>query len=70
MSNPFQALITYLKEVRQEANRVTWPTREETIRMTIVVIIISGFVAAVLGAFDLVFDRAALELFTGPTPSL
>lgn len=42
----------FLLESRRELQRVNWPTREETIKMVIIVITISLSVAAVLGAFD------------------
>jgi preprotein translocase subunit SecE len=40
--NPVQ----YLQEVRQEANKVTWPTRRETM-ITTVMVLIMVFMAAV-----------------------
>jgi preprotein translocase subunit SecE len=40
--NPVQ----YLQEVRQEANKVTWPTRRETMITTIMVLIMV-FLAAI-----------------------
>ncbi|MFH1188568.1 MAG: preprotein translocase subunit SecE [bacterium] len=42
----------FLLESRRELKRVNWPTRDETIRMVIIVIAVSLIVAAVLGAFD------------------
>jgi preprotein translocase subunit SecE len=47
MANPFQ----FLQEVRQEANKVTWPTRRETLITTgmvlLMVIVASAFFVAV-----------------------
>ncbi|MBU6141917.1 preprotein translocase subunit SecE [Patescibacteria group bacterium] len=51
----FTKLSSFLGESRQELTRVNWPTREETIRLTIVVIGISLLVAALLGSFDAFF---------------
>ena len=48
-------LITFLKEVRLEMKKVNWPTRQETIRKTLVVIGISVAVAAFLGTLDFIF---------------
>jgi len=56
MKNPILALVTFLKEVKTEAKKVNWPTRERTIRDTIVVIVFSTAVAIFLGAFDLLFN--------------
>lgn len=52
----FERFTTFLKESRVELKKVTWPTREETIRYTIMVVIISGFVALFLGALDFLFQ--------------
>jgi preprotein translocase subunit SecE len=48
----------FFLESRQELRRVNWPTREETIRLTVIVIIISLFIAFFLGAFDFLFLTA------------
>lgn len=51
-----QRLTTYLKEVRIELKKVTWPTREETTRYTLVVIVVSIALAVFLGGLDVVFQ--------------
>jgi preprotein translocase subunit SecE len=48
MANPIQ----FIKEAKNELTKVIWPTRRETIRMTVGVIAISLVVAAILGAAD------------------
>lgn len=50
-----QKIITFLKEVRLEMRKVNWPTRQETLRYTLIVIAASFAVAAFLGALDFVF---------------
>ena len=45
----------YFKEVKVEMAKVKWPTRQETINYTIVVIGVSLAVAAFLGALDFIF---------------
>ncbi|MBI2514889.1 preprotein translocase subunit SecE [Candidatus Wolfebacteria bacterium] len=55
-------LKSYLQESRQEFRRVNWPTRQETIRLTLIVIGISLGVAVFLGILDFVFGYA-LEKF-------
>lgn len=52
----FGRLITFLKESKLELKKVTWPTREETIRYTITVVAISGIMAVFLGGLDYVFQ--------------
>lgn len=48
-------LITFLKEVRIELAKVTWPTRKQTVQYTLVVIGLSLFIAVYLGALDALF---------------
>lgn len=47
--------IGFLKEVRVELKRVTWPSREDTIKYTLIVIGFSLAVAAFLGGLDFLF---------------
>jgi len=48
-------IIVFLKEVKTEMKKVNWPTKQETIRYTLIVIGISVVVAAFLGSLDLLF---------------
>jgi preprotein translocase subunit SecE len=52
----------FLKEVRQEVRKVTWPTKAETIRYSIMVIVASLVVAVYLGGVDYVV-ASLLERF-------
>lgn len=49
---PVKSAIDYLKEVRLELSKVVWPKRQEVIRLTLVVIIISAIVGAYVGVLD------------------
>ncbi|MEK9148188.1 MAG: preprotein translocase subunit SecE [Patescibacteria group bacterium] len=49
-------LITFLKEARIELKKVSWPTRNQTVRYTIAVILMSLAVAAFLGGLDVLFQ--------------
>jgi len=49
------AVIAFLKQVQAEITQVTWPTREEAMRMTAVVILASVLVGVYLGALDYLF---------------
>lgn len=51
-----QRLTNFLSEVRIELKKVAWPTREEAIRFTSMVIIVSATVAIFLGALDFIFQ--------------
>ena len=45
-------MVTFFKEVWAELFKVVWPSRKDTIRLTIIVIIFSILTAAFLGAVD------------------
>lgn len=42
----------FLQEVREELIKVTWPTREQTIRYTVLVIAVAVGVGIFLGGLD------------------
>ena len=45
-------LVAFLRDVKIELARVSWPTRKQTIQYTLAVIVMSLAVAAFLGALD------------------
>ncbi len=47
-------ILNFFKEVKEELSKVTWPAREQTIRYTILVILVAVAVGAFLGALDYV----------------
>jgi preprotein translocase subunit SecE len=49
------AIVRTFREVRSEMKKVVWPTREETIRLTIVVIVLSAVLSALLFTADSIF---------------
>lgn len=53
-------IFDFFVEVKSELFKVVWPTRAETFRYTLTVIIFSVAVALILGAFDFVL----LKIFT------
>jgi preprotein translocase subunit SecE len=49
--------VRFLREVRGEMKKVTWPQRKEVIGSTAVVILASFLVAFFLGAVDLILQK-------------
>ena len=49
--------INYLKDTRAELNHVAWPTQRQAIIYTILVVVISILVAALVGVFDFAFTK-------------
>lgn len=52
---PNVAPARFLSEVVSELKKVTWPTREDTIKLTVVVIAISILVGLFIGGLDALF---------------
>lgn len=55
--NIFSKLATFLKEVHLEIKKVNWPTRQEALKYTLIVIAVSTGVALFLGGLDFIFSR-------------
>lgn len=49
------APVEFIREVLVELASVKWPTRQETIRLTVLVVLVSLFVAIYIGGLDLAF---------------
>lgn len=49
--------IAFLRETRDELKKVVWPSKQEVIRLTFVVIIVSMIVGIFLGGLDFVFVK-------------
>lgn len=47
----------FLKEVRAELLKVSWPTKKEVLRLTTIVVGISLFVGLYIGLLDFVFTK-------------
>lgn len=50
-------IANYIDEVRLELTKVTWPKREEVVRLTLTVFTISGIVGLYVGLLDLGFTK-------------
>jgi len=55
-------LSEYLQETKGELKHVSWPTKNQAILFTVIVVVFSIVVAAFLGAFDFLFT-IGLKLF-------
>jgi preprotein translocase subunit SecE len=53
----------FVKEVIAELQKVNWPTRQEVASYSLVVLVSSIVIAALIFVMDLVFTRAILSLF-------
>ncbi len=64
-ANPVAHAVSFIRESLIELRKVTWPTREQTINLTIVVVVVCLIMALLLGAVDYVFQYLVQQLVTG-----
>lgn len=50
--NPFLWLVRYVRESTEEMKKVTWPSKQETIKYTILVVILCLIIAGFFGGLD------------------
>ncbi|HKY52483.1 MAG TPA: preprotein translocase subunit SecE [Candidatus Limnocylindria bacterium] len=65
-----QGPIQFAQEAWAELRKVTWPTRETVLRLTLIVLVISTIIAAYIWVFDNVFTITITNGIVGsPTTS-
>ncbi|MBI4268229.1 preprotein translocase subunit SecE [Candidatus Uhrbacteria bacterium] len=62
LANVRDKTFSYIKGSYLELRRVVWPTRQEIVQHTIIVIGLSIFVALFLGALDMIFQTGLEKL--------
>lgn len=60
-----RGIVTFLREARAELRRVTWPSRDKTIRLTTAVLAVTAAVALFVAAFDYLFNLMVQMLIGG-----
>jgi len=58
----YRRIIPFLKEVRAEIKKVTWPSRNEVYSTTIVVILATLFFAFYLFFMDIIFSWVVAQI--------
>lgn len=58
----------FVRETQSELRKVTWPTRAEVTRLTVVVMVLAMSASVILFAADALFAWSLLELQTLVTP--
>lgn len=53
----FAKIEQFLREVHLELNKVKWPTRQETVKLTLVVIGISVILGIYIGGLDFILTK-------------
>lgn len=52
MKNPLKIAVQYFRESKEELEKVTWPTRQTTIRYSLLVVAVSVGVGLLFAALD------------------
>lgn len=60
---PKVAPLQFFEEIVSELKKVEWPTREETIQLTLIVLVVSIVVGAFIGGLDVLFVSLTQYLF-------
>ena len=55
-------MLNFLREVKGEMKHVNWPTRRQALIYTLLIIIVSIFVAIYVGVFDQIFTTGLEKL--------
>ncbi len=59
------AIVKYFKETRAELRKVTWPTREETKNLTLIIVVVTVGMAIFLGLLDYIFQQVSSGVILG-----
>ena len=54
--------VSFYNQVRDELKKVNWPTKENTISTSIVVVVVVGLITAYLGIIDAIVSRLAGQI--------
>jgi len=54
---PMTTPVTFLRQTYDEMQKVVWPTRNDVIRLTLIVITMSLFVGIYIGGLDYIFTK-------------
>ena len=61
----FNKIATFLREVRAEISKVSWPSRDEIIGSTFVVLAVTIIISVFIGVIDLGINKILLFVIMG-----
>jgi len=62
MKKLFAKIVSYFTQSWTELTKVAWPTRKQTLQMTVAVIVITILIGALLGLFDFGLSKGLTSL--------
>ena len=57
-----KSVVSFFSEVKSELSKVTWPKKNEVIRLTSIVILVSLVVGLLTGGLDAIFTKLLAKL--------
>ena len=54
----------YIRQVREEVQKVSWPTWDDLRKSTLVIVVIVVIVGAIIGLMDLLFSWVLIDMFS------
>lgn len=60
---PIRRVSTYVRQVAAELRKVIWPTRNELVTYTSVVLVFVAIMGVIVAMFDFAFTKAVLAVF-------
>ena len=67
LTRTIDPVVRYLRDTRAELRKVTWPTREEAWKLTLIVLGTVVVMSIILGLADLIFAEIMRGLIVGAT---
>jgi len=64
-NNEPNVIVKYFLDTRAELRRVTWPTRDETKNLTLIIVAVTLVMAFFLGALDYIFQIVVAGIVGG-----
>lgn len=61
--NQVNKLTAYIRASINELQRVIWPTRQQATRLTVIVVVVGGALAAYISVFDVFFRNLLTHVF-------
>lgn len=59
-----KSVVGFFSEVKSELSKVTWPTRNEVIKLTAIVLLVSAIVGLYVGGLDFAFTKVLALVIT------
>jgi preprotein translocase subunit SecE len=60
-----RAIRNFFGEVKIELSKVTWPTKDEAVKLTLTVFILAGILGVYVGGLDYLFTTLLTLIVTG-----